>query len=98
MYNRYNFIFILKYYYYPIEPNILRALNNACFFKLFLAAVIEPVFSKVFEAAEIAVTHFLPGFVFLLVCVFLPPFILLNSRKWQLLMLLRLKVITKTLL
>lgn len=77
MYNRYNFIFILKYYYYPIEPNILRALNNACFLRTCCAAVIDPVFSKVREAASIAVVHFLPVFVFLLLLLFLPPRIFL---------------------
>ena len=49
----------------------MRALYNACFFKLFLAAEIEPVLCNVFDAASIAVVHFLPVFVFLPPLIFL---------------------------
>jgi len=50
-------------------PNNLRALNNACFLRVFLAALMEPVLSKVCVAASIAVTHFFPVLA-------LPPYIL----------------------
>ena len=55
----------------PTEPNNLRAFRNACFFKLSGAARIEPVFFNVYDAAYIAVVHFLP------VLFFLPPRIFL---------------------
>ena len=51
-----------SYYLPPMLPNNLRALYNACFLRLFLAADIEPVVFNVLEAALIAVTHFFPVF------------------------------------
>jgi len=73
----YHFIELLSTY---TLPNNLRALNNACFFKVLLAALIEPVLFKVCVAASIAVTHLFPVLVFSVfpvLVLFLPPYVFL---------------------
>ena len=66
LYNLCNIIYIFS----PTEPNNLRALIKACFLKIVLAFVIEPVLSNVLEAAVMAVIHFFPDlfFLFLIIC------------------------------
>ena len=49
----------------PVEPNNLRALTSACRRRLSLAAVKDPVFVRVLDAAEIAEVHLFPGLAFL---------------------------------